>query len=138
MRSACVICSWSLNGTAHQSPSSSASAHEAAMMKVLDKPHLDITAPIGRGFIAVISTLAEDERQRIIKRADDGRSAACMRGVHMGRKRRIELQVCGRLETKVRVLAQTGLSFDLNSQYTCSDKFTQKLPSAPKSAAATR
>jgi DNA invertase Pin-like site-specific DNA recombinase len=39
-----------------------------AMIKVLDKPHLDLTTPIGRGFIAFLSALAEDERQRIVKR----------------------------------------------------------------------
>jgi len=56
------------------------------MIKVLDKPHLDLTTPIGRGFIAFLSALAEDERQRIVKRANDGRAAARKRGVHMGRK----------------------------------------------------
>jgi DNA invertase Pin-like site-specific DNA recombinase len=47
---------------------------------VLDKPHLDLTTPIGRGFIAFFSALAEDERQRIVKRANDGRKAARARG----------------------------------------------------------
>jgi DNA invertase Pin-like site-specific DNA recombinase len=55
-----------------------------AMIKVLDKPHLDLTT--GRGFIAFPSPLAEDERQRMVKRANDGRAAARKRGVHMGRK----------------------------------------------------
>jgi DNA invertase Pin-like site-specific DNA recombinase len=41
-----------------------------ALIKVLDKPHLDLTTPIGRGFIAFLSALAEDERQRIVKRAN--------------------------------------------------------------------
>jgi DNA invertase Pin-like site-specific DNA recombinase len=64
-----------------------------AMIKVLDKPHLDLTTPIGRGFIAFLSALAEDERQRIVKRANDGRAAARRRGVHMGRKPKLtELQ----------------------------------------------
>jgi DNA invertase Pin-like site-specific DNA recombinase len=63
------------------------------MIKVLDKPHLDLTTPIGRGFIAFLSALAEDERQRIVKRANDGRAAARKRGVHMGRKPKLsELQ----------------------------------------------
>jgi hypothetical protein len=35
---------------------------------VRDKPRLDLTAPIGRGFIALLTALAEDERQRIVKR----------------------------------------------------------------------
>jgi DNA invertase Pin-like site-specific DNA recombinase len=64
-----------------------------AMIKVLDKPHLDLTTPIGRGFIALLSALAEDERQRIVKRANDGRAAARERGVHLGRKPKLtELQ----------------------------------------------
>jgi DNA invertase Pin-like site-specific DNA recombinase len=56
-----------------------------ALIKVLDKPHLDLTTPLGRGFIAFLSAMAEDERQRIVKRANEGRVAARRRGVHMGR-----------------------------------------------------
>jgi hypothetical protein len=38
-------------------------------------------------------TVSEDERQRIVKRANDGRAAARKRGVHMGRKPKLtELQ----------------------------------------------
>ncbi len=55
-------------------------------VKVLDKPHLDLTTPIGRGFIAFLSALAEDERQRIVKRANDGRKVAKAKGVKFGRK----------------------------------------------------
>ena len=36
-----------------------------ALIKVLDKPHLDLTTLIGRGFIAFLSAMAEDERHRI-------------------------------------------------------------------------
>ena len=57
-----------------------------ALIKVLDKPHLDLTTPIGRGFIAFLSALAEDERQRILKRANEGRKAARARGTKFGRK----------------------------------------------------
>ena len=57
-----------------------------AFLKVLDKPHLDLTTPLGRGFIAFLSVMAEDERTRITQRAHDGRAAARRRGVHMGRK----------------------------------------------------
>jgi DNA invertase Pin-like site-specific DNA recombinase len=53
---------------------------------VLDKLHLDLTTPIGRGFIAFLSALAEDERHRILKRANEGRVAARKRGVRMGRR----------------------------------------------------
>jgi DNA invertase Pin-like site-specific DNA recombinase len=57
-----------------------------ALIKVLDKAHLDLTTPIGRGFIAFLSALAEDERQRIVKRANDGRKVAKAKGVRFGRK----------------------------------------------------
>src|SRR5215475_2202525 len=57
-----------------------------AMIKVLDKPYLDLTTPIGRGFIAFLSAMAEDERHRIVKRANEGRVAARKRGVKFGRK----------------------------------------------------
>ena len=60
-----------------------------ALIKVLDKSHLDLTTPVGRGFITFLSALAEDERQRIVKRANDGRRAAKARGVHMGRKSKL-------------------------------------------------
>jgi len=35
---------------------------------------VDLATPIGRGFIAFLSALAEDERQRIVKCANDGRA----------------------------------------------------------------
>lgn len=57
-----------------------------AFVRVLDKPHLDLTTPIGRGFLAFLSALAEDERERIRNRAQDGMRAARARGVHCGRK----------------------------------------------------
>jgi DNA invertase Pin-like site-specific DNA recombinase len=30
-----------------------------ALIKVLDKPHLDLTAPLGRGFMAFLSAMDE-------------------------------------------------------------------------------
>ena len=51
-----------------------------AAVKVLDKPHLDLTTAIGRGFLAFLSALAEDERERIHKRAAEGRQAASRKG----------------------------------------------------------
>jgi DNA invertase Pin-like site-specific DNA recombinase len=57
-----------------------------AFVKVLDKPHLDLTTPVGRGLLAFLSAMAEDERERIHKRASEGRKAARRRGVQMGRK----------------------------------------------------
>lgn len=56
-----------------------------AVIKVLDKPHLDLTSKIGQGILAFLSALADDERERIVKRAADGRKAAKAKGVVMGR-----------------------------------------------------
>jgi DNA invertase Pin-like site-specific DNA recombinase len=41
----------------------------------LSRRHLDLTTPIGRGFLAFLSALAQDERERIVKRANDGRGS---------------------------------------------------------------
>jgi DNA invertase Pin-like site-specific DNA recombinase len=44
----------------------------------------------GRGFIAFLSAQAEDERQRIVKRANDGRRAAKASGARFGRKPKLD------------------------------------------------
>jgi DNA invertase Pin-like site-specific DNA recombinase len=41
---------------------------------------------MGRGFMAMMSAMAEDERLRIIKRTHEGRQIARDKGVKMGRK----------------------------------------------------
>jgi DNA invertase Pin-like site-specific DNA recombinase len=60
-----------------------------ATIRVLDRAYIDLTSPIGRGFMAFISAMAEDERLRIIKRAHEGRAIARENGVKMGRKFRL-------------------------------------------------
>ena len=40
-----------------------------AVIKVLDRSYIDLTTPMGRGFMAMMSAMAEDERLRIIKRS---------------------------------------------------------------------
>jgi DNA invertase Pin-like site-specific DNA recombinase len=60
-----------------------------ATIRVLDRSYIDLTSPIGRGFMAFISAMAEDERQRIIKRTHEGRVIARENGVKMGRKFRL-------------------------------------------------
>jgi DNA invertase Pin-like site-specific DNA recombinase len=47
-------------------------AARGAFIKVLDKSHLDLTSKIGQGFLAFLSALADDERERIVKRAGGG------------------------------------------------------------------
>jgi DNA invertase Pin-like site-specific DNA recombinase len=51
----------------------------------LPPPYIDLTTPMGRGFMAMISAMAEDERLRIIKRTHEGRKIAQAKGVRMGR-----------------------------------------------------
>src|SRR5262249_15487309 len=51
-----------------------------ATFKALDRKWLDLTTPIGRGILAFLSSLAEDERARILARANGGRAAAQKRG----------------------------------------------------------
>jgi DNA invertase Pin-like site-specific DNA recombinase len=57
-----------------------------AAIKVLDRPYIDLETPMGRGFMAMFSAMAEDERLRIIKRTHEGRKIAQAKGVRMGRK----------------------------------------------------
>jgi DNA invertase Pin-like site-specific DNA recombinase len=60
--------------------------NRGATVKVLDRDYLDLTKPMNRGILALLSALAEDERQRIHRRASEGRKAAKGRGVRFGRK----------------------------------------------------
>src|SRR5580658_3038590 len=57
-----------------------------AAIKVLDRSYIDLTTPMGRGFMAMMSAMAEDERLRIVKRTHEGRQIARASGVKMGRK----------------------------------------------------
>ncbi len=57
-----------------------------ASIKVLDRSYIDLETPMGRGFLAMMSAMAEDERLRIIKRTHEGRKIAQAKGVRMGRK----------------------------------------------------
>lgn len=61
-------------------------AARGAFVKVLDKPYLDLTSTMGRGILAFLSALAQDERERIAKRAREGRTIARSNGVRLGRK----------------------------------------------------
>ena len=57
-----------------------------AAIRVLDRSYIDLETPMGRGFMAMMSAMAEDERLRIIKRTHEGRKIAQAKGVRMGRK----------------------------------------------------
>jgi DNA invertase Pin-like site-specific DNA recombinase len=73
-------------------------------IKVLDKPHLDLTTKIGQGFLAFLSALAEDERERIHKRAVEGRKAARNAGRRFGRKPKLNATQ----QTRARELVRQG------------------------------
>lgn len=57
-----------------------------AMVKALDRKWLDLTTPIGRGVLGLLSSMAEEERERILARTKQGLAAAKTRGVKFGRK----------------------------------------------------
>lgn len=61
-------------------------ADRSTSVKVLDKPWLDLTTPMGKGILAFLSALAEDERERITRRANEGRQIAIANGTKFGRK----------------------------------------------------
>ena len=68
----------------------------------LDKTHLDLATRIGQGFLAFLSALAEDERERIHKRANEGRKAAKKAGTKFGRKPKLN-------DTQKRALANSSV-----------------------------
>lgn len=48
-------------------------ADRSATVKVLDNPWLDLTTPMGKGILTFLSVLAEDERERLTRRTNEGR-----------------------------------------------------------------
>jgi DNA invertase Pin-like site-specific DNA recombinase len=69
-----------------------------ALVRVLDKAHLDLTSTIGKGLLAFLSAIAQDERERIAKRANEGRATAKAQGRRFGRKPRLASASCWRGE----------------------------------------
>ena len=61
-------------------------AEREAAVKVLDRDYIDLTTTIGKGVLAFLSALAQDERERIVKRAAEGRRIARKKGVRFGPK----------------------------------------------------
>src|SRR5262245_9071624 len=71
-------------------------AARGALAKVLDKPYLDLTRTMGQGILAFLSAFAQDWRERIVKRAQDGRKAAKVGGVQFGRRPKLTAHSAGR------------------------------------------
>jgi len=61
-------------------------ANRSATVKVLDKPWLDLTTPMDNGILAFLSAPAEDEQERITRRANEVRQIAIAKGEKFGRK----------------------------------------------------
>ena len=60
------------------------------------QPRLGDGPRIGRGFIAFLSGMAEDERHRIVKGANEGRAVARKNRVRFGRKPKGQRPSAGR------------------------------------------
>lgn len=56
-----------------------------AMIKVLDRQHYDLTSPMGKALLGLMSAIAQDERERRLQQAHDGRARARERGARFGR-----------------------------------------------------
>lgn len=65
-------------------------ADRGALIKVLDKKDFDLTTPVGRGILSLLSALAEDDRLRINSRAAAGRKIAKAKGVKFGPKFKLD------------------------------------------------
>jgi DNA invertase Pin-like site-specific DNA recombinase len=57
-----------------------------ALAKVLDRPYFDLTSPMGKALLGLLSAIAEDDRQRRLSQAHEGRIRARARGKQLGRK----------------------------------------------------
>jgi DNA invertase Pin-like site-specific DNA recombinase len=57
-----------------------------ALAKVLDRPYFDLDAPMGKALLGLLSAIAQDDRERRLSQARDGRARARERGQHLGRK----------------------------------------------------
>jgi DNA invertase Pin-like site-specific DNA recombinase len=61
-------------------------SERGATVKVLDRLWLDLTTPMGKGILAFLSAIAEDERERINRRAKEGMRIARANGRKSGPK----------------------------------------------------
>jgi DNA invertase Pin-like site-specific DNA recombinase len=78
-----------------------------AFLKALDREWLDLTTPIGKGILAFLSALADDERSRILARANGGRAAAKKRGVRFGPKPKLAPH---QRQEAIRMVREQGMS----------------------------
>ncbi len=77
------------------------SEDRGALVRVLDRDFLDLTSTMGKGILAFLSAIAQDEHERIIRRAHEGRRAAVARGVKMGRRKALTDHQADRIRERV-------------------------------------
>lgn len=90
-------------------------ADRGALVRVLDRDFLDLTSTLGKGILAFLSAIAQDEHERIVRRAHEGRKAAVARGVKMGRRRVLTDHQADRIRERVaRGETQAAMALDYN------------------------
>lgn len=98
-----------------------------AAVKVLDRPYLDLTTPIGKGILALLSALAEDERHRIVSRAAEGRKIAKAKGKSLGRRPTLNPE---QQQAALEALASGDSARSIASRYRVSHSTITRLKSA--------
>lgn len=99
-------------------------ADRGAAVKVLDKPFLDLTTTMGKGILAFLSALAEDERERITRRARDGREAAKARGAVFGAKPKLTTR---QKEEALKMMAEGKSLRDISAMFNVSRSTISRL-----------
>ncbi|GIT93364.1 DNA-invertase [Jannaschia pagri] len=61
-------------------------AERGALVRVLDREYFDLTTDMGKALLGLLSAIASDERERIVRRAKEGLELARSKGVRPGRK----------------------------------------------------
>ncbi|MEM6898653.1 MAG: recombinase family protein [Pseudomonadota bacterium] len=90
-------------------------AQREALVKVLDRPWADLTTAIGQGILALLSAMAQDERERILRRANEGREIARANGAKFGRRPKLtEHQRSRALERLAAGESQEAIAADFN------------------------
>ena len=78
-----------------------------ATITVLDRKALDLTTPMGRGLLGLLSSVYEEERTRIKARAKQGVAEARRNGKTMGRKPKLSAKDA----SDIRALVRDGQSY---------------------------
>lgn len=89
-----------------------------AFLKVLDRPLFDLTTPMGKAMLGVLSAIAQDERERRLTQAAAGRKHAKERGQHMGRKpklTRFQREEALRMKAEGKSLREIAALFNVNA-----------------------